>query len=133
MLEFESTENIVTIIPSIHSDFELPDNTAKIEAFKKGDFNADAKEDVLVYLGPCGTGGFMYALFLHQYDNYYKLAYFDYLKNVEFKIEDNGLWTMESSEELEPYNHAKVQKSIFKFDNSSYKYQLDTSFALLNN
>jgi hypothetical protein len=87
ILQVKISENFVRIIPPKDSDFELPDSTVKTEPFKNGDFNADGKEDILVYMGACGTGGCMYGLFLNQYDNYYKLAYFDYLKNAEFKIE----------------------------------------------
>ena len=121
ILKVKISENFVRIIPPKNSDFELPDSSAKTEPFKFGDFNADGKGDILVYLGACGTGGCMYGLFLNQYDNYYKLAYFDYLKNAEFKIEKNGLWTIESSEELEPYNPSKIQITTFKFDKSTYQ------------
>ena len=121
ILKVKISENFVRIIPPKNSDFELPDSSAKTEPFKFGDFNADGKGDILVYLGACGTGGCMYGLFLNQYDNYYKLAYFDYLKIKEFKIEKNGLWTIESSEELEPYNPSKIQITTFKFDKSTYQ------------
>ncbi len=53
----------------------------------------------------------------------------NYLKNPEFKVEGNGLWTMESSEEIEPYNPSKLQISIFKFDQNKYQYRLDTTFV----
>ena len=123
------SENFVRIIPPKNVKFELPDSSAKTEAFKYGDFNADGKKDILVYLGACGTGGCMYGLFLNQYKNYYKLAFLDYLKNADFKIEKNGLWTIQSSEELEPYNPSKIQIAAYKFDKKAYQYKLDTTYV----
>jgi hypothetical protein len=90
ILEMIISDNFVRITPPNQSDFELPDKLAKTEPYGNEDFNADGKEDVLVYLGACGTGRFMYGLFLKQIDNYYKLAFMDYLKNPEFKVEKNG-------------------------------------------
>ncbi len=128
MLQVKISENFVRIIPPKNSEFELPDSSIKTEPFKYGDFNADGKEDILVYLGACGTGGCMYGLFLNQYDNYYQLAYFDYLKKAEFNVEKNGLWTIQSSEELEPHNPSKIQITIFKFDKNTNQYELDTTY-----
>ena len=128
-LDLNLNENFVRIIAPEKSDFELPDSSAKAEPYKFGDFNADNKEDVLVYLGACGTGGCMYALFLKQFDHYYKLAFLDYLKNMEFKTAENGCWTIESSEELEPYNPSNIQITIFKFDKTKYQYELDTTYV----
>jgi len=125
-------ENFVRIIPPKNSDFEFPDSSAKTEPYKNGDFNADGKEDILVYLGACGTGGCMYGLFLNQYDKFYKLVFMDYLKNAEFKVEENRLWTIESSEELDPYNPSKIQITTFKFDKSKYQYTLDTTYVYYN-
>ncbi len=127
-LTIKDEENYIKIIPPQNSKFELPDSSAKKEPYKFGDFNADEKQDVLVYLGACGTGGCMYGLFLNQYDNYYKLAFMDYLKNAEFKIGKNGLWTIKSSEELEPYNPSKLQITVFKFDKKKYQYIIDTTY-----
>lgn len=129
VLDLKLKENIVRIIKPKKSDFKFPDSLAKIKPIKFGDFNADNKEDILVNLGACGTGGCMCGLFLKQYDNYYKLAFMGYLKNPEFKVEKNGLWTIESSEEIEPYNPSKLQMSIFKLDKSKYQYKLDTTFV----
>lgn len=129
LLNEKISENFIQIIPPKNSDFEFPDSSAKTEPYKKGDFNADGKEDILVYLGACGTGGCMYGLFLNQYDKFYKLVFIDYLKNAEFKVEKNGLWTIESSEELEPYNPSKIQITIFKFDKSEYQYKMDITFV----
>ncbi len=131
-LEIKLNENFVKISPPENSDFELPDSFATIEPYKIGDFNADNKEDVLVYLGACGTGGCMYGLFLNQYNNYYKLALLDYLKNAEFTVEKNGLWTIESSEELEPYNPSKLQITIFKFDRNKDQYFVDTTYVYID-
>lgn len=123
------SENVVRIIPPKNSKFELPDSLAKTEISKYGDFNADGKKDVLVYLGACGTGGCMYGLFLSQHKNYYKLAYLDYLKNAEFKVEKNGLWTIKSSEALEPYNPSKIQITIYNFDKKTYQYKLARKYV----
>ena len=57
----------------------------------------------------------------------------DYLKNAEFKIEKNGLWTIESSEEIEPYNPTKLQITTFKFDINKYQYKLDTTYIYTDN
>ncbi len=119
----------IKIIPPKNSNFELPDSAANIEPYKYDDFNADGKEDILLYLGACGTGGCMYGLFLNQFDNFYKLAFMDYLKNAVFKIEKNGLWTIESSEEIEPYNPSKIHITIFKFYKNTYKYEIDTTYV----
>ncbi len=124
-----ASENYVRIIPPKDSEFKFPDSTAKTEPYKNGDFNADGKEDLLVYLGACGTGGCMYGLFLNQYDDFYKLAFMDYLKNAEFKVEKNGMWMIESSEALEPYNPSKIQISTFRFDKTTYQYEMDTTFV----
>jgi len=90
-LQEKAGENFVKIIPPKNSDFEFPDDEAKLEPYKHSDFNADGKQDILVYLGACGTGGCIYGLFLNQSDNYYKLAFMDYLKNPEFITEKDGL------------------------------------------
>lgn len=124
------SENFVRIIPPVNSDFEFPDPFAKKEPYKNGDFNADGKQDILVYLGACGTGGCMYGLFLNQHNDYYKLTFMDYLKNAEFKVEENNLWSITSSEEIEPYNPSKIEKTIFKFDQSTYQYKIDTIFGV---
>ena len=129
MLNEVISENFVRIIPPKNSDFDFPDSSAKTEPYKNGDFNADGKEDILVYLGACGTGGCMYGLFLNQYDKFYKLVFMDYLKNVEFKVEKNGLWTIKSSEELEPYSPSKIQITTFKFDENKYQYEVDTTYV----
>lgn len=127
-LEERISEDFIKIIPPRNSDFEFPDDEAKSEPYKHGDFNSDGKEDILVYLGACGTGGCMYGLFLHQYGNLYKLALMDYLKNPEFIIEKKGFWTIQSSEEIEPYNPSKIQVSIFKFDKKNDLYNLDKTY-----
>lgn len=129
VLNEKISKNFVRIIPPKNSDFDFPDSLAKTEPYKKGDFNADGKEDILVYLGACGTGGCMYGLFLNQNNKFYKLVFMDYLKNPEFIVEENGLWTIKSSEELEPYNSSKIQITTFEFDNSKYEYKLDTTFV----
>ena len=132
IINMQPNSNMVEVIPPKNLDFELPDSSAIIERVKLGDFNADRKEDVLVFLGACGTAGCMYALFLRQNKQFFKLVFLDYLKNPEFKIEKDGLWTIESYEELEPYNPSRIQKTMFKFDQDSYHYQVDSSFVLSN-
>ena len=132
-LNIRLNENFVEIIPPENSDFELPDSSVTTTPYKFGDFNADNKEDILVYLGGCGTGGCEYGLFLNQNDNYYKLAFMNYLKNAEFKIEKNGLWTIKSWEEIEPYNLSKLQITIFKFDTNKYYYDIDSTYVYIDN
>lgn len=132
-LDIKLNENFVFITKPNNSDFEFPDKSAKTEPFKLGDFNADDKEDVLVNMGACGIGGCIYGLFLSQYDNYYQLAYMDYLKNPEFIIEKNGLWAIKISEEIEPYNPSKLVVTILKFDKNKYQYESDTTYVYIDN
>ena len=132
-LDIMRNKNSVKITPQKKSDFVLPDGSAKIKVYKFGDFNADKKEDILVSLGACGTGGCIYGLFLNQGGNYYKLAFMDYLKNATFKIEKNGLWTIISSEEIEPYNPSKLQITVFKFDKNTYHYKKSSTYISADN
>ncbi|TDG36847.1 hypothetical protein EZJ43_06085 [Pedobacter changchengzhani] len=131
-LDFNSKGDYVKITPSKKSGFKFPDKSAKTAPVKFGDFNADHKKDVLVNLGACGTGGCMYGLFLKQYNNFYKLVFMDYLKNMEFKVEKNGLWTIESSEEIEAYNPSKLRITVFKFDKKKYRYKLDRTYTYID-
>lgn len=80
----------------------------KTEPYKNGDFNADGKEDIMVYLGACGTGGCMYPIFLNQNKNYYKLAFMDYLKEAQFEKEKNGFISVKSYVEIEPIQSIKT-------------------------
>ena len=129
IINMQPNSNLVEVIPPKNLDFELPDSSTIIERVKLGDFNADRKEDVLVYLGACGTAGCMYALFLNHFENQYQLAFMDYLKNVEFGIAGDGLWTIQSSEELDPYDPSKIQISRYKFDKREVRYKLDETFV----
>ncbi|GAA0737748.1 hypothetical protein [Gaetbulibacter jejuensis] len=127
-----NSENLVKIIPPKNSDFELPDSTAKTEPYKNEDFNADGKNDIMVYLGACGTGGCIYGIFLNQNQNYYKLVFMDYLKGAEFEVENNGFISVKSYEEIEPYNPSKLSVTKFKFNETKYKYELDTTYVYLD-
>ena len=127
----ENKENYVQIIAPKDLNFKTPDSTTKAEIYKVGDFNADNKKDIMVNLGACGTGGCIYALFLKQYGNYYKLAFMDYLKNAEFEKSENGNWIIKSTEEIEPYHPLKVEVSVFKLDKNNF-YKLDTTFIEQN-
>jgi hypothetical protein len=127
-LAFQGEEQIVKITAPEHFNFYLPDSSAQTRPQRFEDFNGDGKEDVLVYLGACGTGGCEYAMFLNQYDNYYKLAFMDYLKGPQFKKEKNGFWSITSYEELRAYDPSRLHVAVFKFDLESYYYQLDTSY-----
>lgn len=131
-LNIDRRKKLVNIIVPKNSTFQFPDNTAKNKVIKLGDFNADNKEDVLVKLGGCGTGGCICGLFLKQRDNYYKLALLEYLKNIEFKIAKNGSWMIESSEPVEAYNPLKSQITVYKFDKKKYQYVLDTSYLKID-
>ena len=127
-LDYKIDENFVKINPPNTSEFSLPDSSSKTEPYQFGDFNADGKEDVMVYLGACGTGGCMYGLFLNQFENYYKLVFYEYLKGPEFVIEKNGFWVIKSFEEVEAYDPSQLYVSIYKFNPKTYYYTLDTLF-----
>ena len=131
-LEVNHSENFVRIIPPQHSNFEHPDGFSNAEPHEEVDFNADGKEDILVYLGACGTGGCVYGLFLKQCENYYELAFFDYLKNAQFTREKDGFLTITSSEELEAYNPSKLEVREYKYDKYSHQYTLDTTYVLID-
>jgi len=130
-LEMIREENFVRITVSEESNFSFPDSAAKTEPYKVLDFNGDNKTDILVYLGACGTGGCIYGLFLNQYDNYYKLAFMDYLKGPQFEKEDK-FWAIKSFEEVEPYNPSKLYVSVYKFDQDKNYYGLDTTFISID-
>lgn len=53
----------------------------------------------------------------------------DYLKNPEFITEKDSLCTIQSSEELEPYNPSKIQVTTFKFNNKTEQYELDKTYV----
>lgn len=93
------------------------------------DFNGDQKTDVIVCFGGCGSGGCMYGVFIKQFGSYYRLAFFDYLKNKEYEIEKNGCLKIVSSEELNPYDPSQLQISSFWYDKRKHAYQLDTSYV----
>ncbi len=131
-LDYKLEENLVKINPPHTSEFYLPDSSSKIEPYQFGDFNADGKEDIMVYLGACGTGGCMYGLFLNQFENYYKLAFSDYLKGPEFVVDKNGVWVIKSFEEVEPYDPSQLYVSIYKFNPKTYYYKLDTLFISID-
>ncbi len=131
-LDIRIAENFVKIDLAKSVEFYLLDSTVRAEPYKFGDFNNDGKEDIMVYLGACGTGGCMYGLFLNQFDNYYKLAYLDYLKGAEFVEDTNGFWFIKSYEEVEPYNPSRLYVTIFKFDQNKYSYELDTTYIYQN-
>ena len=95
------------------------------------DMNSDGKLDLLVDLGACGTGGCLYGVFLKVQEHNFKLAFFDYLKNPEFKKDRKGNYFLQSSEEF-GYHSAKVQYSNFKLDKSTSFFKLDSSFILDN-
>lgn len=118
-----TNENFVKIIPPKILDFALPDSFARIEFVK--DFNADKKQDFWLYLGACGTGGCMYALFLNQYDDYYHLAFFDYLTYPSFEKDENGCLSILSHEEVEPYNPSNFSITKYKFDKRTNQFELD--------
>lgn len=129
VLENTNDENLLLITVPVNSKLELPDSSGKVELVKSGDFNADKKNDKMVNLGACGTGGCMTGVFLNHHDNHYTLAFGDYLKNPEFEIDRKGLWTIISSEETEPYNPSKRQISVFKLDKKKKYYVLDKTFV----
>lgn len=129
VLEKTNDENYLIITAPENSGLELPDSSGKVDLIKSGDFNADKKIDKMVNLGACGTGGCMTGVFLNHHDNYYTLAFKDYLKNPEFETDKKGLWNIISSEEIEPYNPSKRQISVFKLDKKKKYYVLDKTFV----
>jgi hypothetical protein len=128
VLKKKGKEDVYQIFPPENSNFSLPDSNITIQVFKYGDFNADGKEDIIIDLGACGTGACVFGLFLKQYENHYSLALMDYLKNVEFEISENGLWSIFSSEEFEAYNPSKLFVRVYKYDKKSYLYHLDSTY-----
>lgn len=131
-LTIDTSGNTVAITAP-DRDFELPDSTAQLFPYKLADFNNDKKEDVLVYMGACGTGGCMYGLFLKQYADRYQLAFMDYLKNPEFEKDKNGQLLINSYEEAEAFNPSKLHVSVFKFDPKTYSYIPNTTYVYQNN
>jgi hypothetical protein len=122
-------ENFIKILPPKNSTFELPDSSAQIQLVKNVDFNTDGKKDLMVNFGACGKGACMYGLFLNQYDNKYTLAFFNYLQNIDFKIEKNGMWNIESSDALEPYDPSKIQITVYKYVKNANRYLKDTTYV----
>ena len=127
-IQFESESNSAKIFNSDGSVFSQPDEDMNPEIHKSEDFNADKKEDLMIYLGACGTGGCVYGIFLNQYDNYYKLVFMDYLKGPDFKKDENGFLKISSYEEVEAYDPSRLYVTTFKFDQEKYTYLLDTSY-----
>ena len=111
-------------------DFSLPDESSKTEPYKIADFNGDKKEDILVYMGACGTGGCVYGLFLNQFDDYYTLAFMDYLKSPDFEKDENGYLSIKSYEEVEAYDPSKLDVSVFKLEEGIYHF--DTSYVYID-
>lgn len=130
-LNINDEENVRITLPK-KIDFELPDSTININVAEIADFNADNKKDVMLYLGACGTGGCMYGIFLKQYDDYYKMAFFEYLKGAEFNKEKNGTLSITSMEVIRPYDPSEVYVTKFKFDSKKYEYVLDTTYIDYN-
>jgi beta-galactosidase/beta-glucuronidase len=127
-LDISGAENIVLITNPKSSNFSVPDEDEEnyVEEFK--DFNGDGLEDVMVYLGACGTGGCMHAIFIKQYENYYKLAFSDYLKGPSFETNKNGGLLISSYEEVDAYDPSKLYVNTFKFNPETYWYELDTNY-----
>ncbi|MBU2996446.1 hypothetical protein KO500_08365 [Cellulophaga baltica] len=125
--------NSITIKAPKKLDFTFPENTEFFKIYQFDDFNADNKEDVIINLGACGTGGCIYAIFLNEYNNYYNLAFMDYLKGTVFEKELNGFLSIKSFEEIEPYNPLKLSVTKFKLDDKKYQYVLDTTYVFNNN
>ena len=93
--------------------------------------DSDNKKDVLINMGGCGTGGCLLAIFLNEFDDYYHLAFLEYLKNYEFTEDQNKKLSIINYEEVEPYNPSKLY--VTKFTLKKNKYQLDTTFIQVDN
>jgi hypothetical protein len=136
-LQLNFDENFVQIFPPKISKNVVPaeypnqdQEWIRIYEFEANrDFNGDQKNDVIVCFGGCGSGGCLYGVFIKQYGSYYRLAFFDYLKNKEYEIEKNGCLKIVSSEELNPYDPSQLQISSFQYDKRKHAYQLDTSYV----
>jgi len=127
-LNISGKENQVIITPPVNSDFSVPDEDEENYVDEFSDFNADGKEDVMVYMGACGTGGCVHAIFINQYENYYKLAFNDYLKGPSLEPSDDGSIIVSSYEEVDAYDPSKLYVNSFKFNHESYTYELDTHY-----
>ncbi|MFO7868141.1 MAG: hypothetical protein R6U95_02450 [Bacteroidales bacterium] len=127
VLDLNVEDKSVKITPLTESDFWFLDSTVtRIVEIK--DFNADNKEDALIYLGACGSGGCMYGVFFKQHKNFYKLVFMDYLKTPVFNKEDNGYISLTSYEEVEPYNPSEIYVTKYVFDEKIFQYTKDTTY-----
>ena len=127
-ITFIGHEKQIELKPPKYSSFSFPDGEENIAVEHFKDFNGDGETDVMVYLGACGTGGCVYAVFINQYDDYYKLAFNDYLKGPAFEKDENGALLINSYEEVEAYDPSKLHVTTFKFDSEYYQYLMDTIY-----
>ena len=138
LLELNLTNGFVQIFPPKISKNVVPSEYPNQEWFRSTefeadrDFNGDQKTDVIVSFGGCGSGGCQYGVFIKQFGSYYRLAFFDYLKNKEYEIEKNGCIKIVSSEELNPYDPSQLQISSFSYEKRKHAYQLDTSYVFID-
>ncbi len=126
----KSNEKYVTsITPPKGSDFELLDRAFPLQVMASKDFNADKKQDVMLNLGGCGSGGCVYAIFLKQHTNQYRLAYIEYLHMPEFEKTKNGQWIIKSFEGFRTDEPDEYAVEIYKFNKTKYIYELDTTYV----
>ncbi len=99
------------------------------ELYDFKDFNGDGKEDVIINQGECGTGGCIYSIYLNNYENYYDEVFEDYLKNIEYKKEENGTLSIISSEAGWVDESDRIYVNILKFKEEKLKYEIDSTYT----
>ncbi|MEN9303714.1 MAG: BlaB/IND/MUS family subclass metallo-beta-lactamase [Bacteroidota bacterium] len=142
-LKLKRNENFVSIIAPQKSVFVNPDSISKSEPYKSADFNKDGKVDELIYLGACNEKGCVYALFLNQYDDYYHLAFMDYLKYPNFETNNNGYIDLISKNEAwnpkkvsvlsQPSDTVTLLLTRYQLDQKANKYAVVGNVTKINN
>lgn len=127
-LEINLDDNKVTIHPPKDVEFELPDSSANLYPNQFTDFNADQKEDVMVYMGACGSGGCVYGIFIREKADYYHLALMTYLKGPSFEKAPNGMVKILSYEEVEAYDPSKLYVTEHYLNSESLSYDKDSTY-----
>ncbi|MBK8808188.1 MAG: hypothetical protein IPO21_16800 [Bacteroidales bacterium] len=115
-IRYDQTDSVYTITVPQELSSQFMCETENLRLDQTGDFNADGKDDIVFFMGACGTGGCVYGVFLHEYDIYYRLAFNEYLKCPAFETDKKGFYIIKSFEEYEAYNPEKIIESIYRFN-----------------